>query len=191
MTRSQEQTVDDHELLRRIAAGDTTAVPILFDRHQLRIFRFIMRLIHNEATAEDLTNEVFLEVWRSADRFQGRSAVSTWMLSIAHNKTVSLLRKRSESELDDGLASTIMDDADTPEITVSKKDKSEQIRLCMDRLSSNHREIIDLVYFHEKTIGDISKILGIPEGTVKTRMFHARKKLGELLRSEGIDRGWP
>ena len=61
----------------------------------------------------------------------------------------------------------------------------------MERLTPDHREIIDLVYYHEKSISEIAEILGIPEGTVKTRMFHARKKLGEILQHEGVDRGWP
>ena len=61
----------------------------------------------------------------------------------------------------------------------------------MDELSPDHREIIDLVYYHEKSIPEIAEILDIPQGTVKTRMFHARKKLGEILKQEGVDRGWP
>jgi len=166
-------------------------MPLFFGRHHLRVLRFIMRITRNESMAEDLTNEVFLEVWRNAHKFEGRSAVSTWMLSIAHHRTVDLLRKRSESELDDDTAGRIPDQADSPEINAAKQDKSAQIRVCMDQLSAEHREIIDLVYYHEKSIREIAEIIGIPEGTVKTRMFHARKKLGELLRNAGIDRGWP
>ena len=186
-----DHAINDIELLSRIAAGEQIAVRTLFNRHHLRIFRFIMRKTGNEATAEELTNEVFLEIWRHAAKFEGRSKVSTWMLSIAHNRTVSFLRKRSEAQLEDGVAETIVDDADTPEVTSSKRGKGEQIRACMEQLSSDHREIIDLVYYHEKSIAEIAEVLDIPEGTVKTRMFHARKKLGEILRDNGVDRGWP
>lgn len=186
-----DQTIDDIELLGRIAAGEQTAVRSLFARHHLRIFRFIMRKTGNEATAEELTNEVFLEIWRHAGKFEGRSKASTWMLSIAHNRTISFLRRRSEAQLDEGVAEAIPDDADTPETTTSKRGKSEQIRDCMEQLSADHRGVIDLVYYHEKSISEISEILDIPEGTVKTRMFHARKKLGDILRDAGVDRGWP
>ena len=186
-----DHAINDNELLSRIAAGEQAAVRTLFARHHLRIFRFIMRKTGNEATAEELTNEVFLEIWRHAGKFEGRSKASTWMLSIAHNRTVSLLRRRSEAQLEEGVAEAIADDADTPEVSTSKRDKGEHIRACMDRLTPDHRAIIDLVYYHEKSIPEIAEILDIPQGTVKTRMFHAHKKLGEILKQEGVDRGWP
>lgn len=186
-----DHAITDKELLSQVAAGEQSAIRTLFARYHLRIFRFIMRKVGNEATAEELTNEVFLEVWRHGSKFEGRSTVSTWMLSIAHNRSVSFLRKRSESQLDDGVAETIADDADTPEVSTSKRDKSKQIRACMDQLTPDHREIIDLVYYHEKSIAEAAEIVGIPLATVKTRMFHARKNLGIALKASGVDRGWP
>lgn len=186
-----DHALDDNALLSRIAAGEQTAIQALFARHHLRIFRFIVRKTGNEATAEELTNEVFLEIWRHAGKFEGRSKASTWMLSIAHNRSVSFLRRRSEAQLDEGVAEAIADDADTPEVTSSKRGKADQIRACMASLSDDHREIIDLVYYHEKSIAEVAEVLDIPQGTVKTRMFHARKNLGELLREAGVDRGWP
>ncbi|HUS95187.1 MAG TPA: sigma-70 family RNA polymerase sigma factor [Hyphomicrobiaceae bacterium] len=181
----------DADLIERIAAQDQTAIEVLFARYQVRVFRFIQRRVRSEAIAEELVNEVFLEVWRSAARFEGRSSLSSWMLSIAHNKAVSLLRKRRESELDDDAAGAIADDADTPEVTAQKTDKGAQLRACMDRLSDDHRAIIDLVYYHEMSIAEVAEVVGIPENTVKTRMFYARKKLSEFLKEAGVDRGWP
>lgn len=148
-------------------------------------------MIGNEASAEDVTNEVFLGVWRNAGGFDGRAAVSTWILSIAHKKAISSMRKRREGELDDAYAEQLADDADDPEVVAAKLDKGQQIRACMDKLSRDHRTIIDLVYYHEKSIPEIAEILDIPQGTVKTRMFHARRKLGEHLAEAGVDRGWP
>ncbi len=77
---------------------------VLFARHHVRVFRFVLRMVRNEATAEDLISEVFLDVWRQAEKFEGRSTVSTWMLSIARFKALSTLRRRSEEELDDEAA---------------------------------------------------------------------------------------
>ena len=74
---------------------------------------------------------------------------------------------------------------------LAKKDKGAVLRDCMNALSAEHREIIDLVYYHEKSVEEVAAIVGIPEATVKTRMFYARKKLGELLAQRGVDRGWP
>jgi RNA polymerase sigma-70 factor, ECF subfamily len=185
------QTTSDEVLIARIAGGDRLAMQVLFARHHVRVYRFVLRLVRNEATAEDLISEVFLDIWRQADKFEGRSAVSTWMLSIARFKALSVLRKRPEQELDDETAERIEDQADDPETALAKKDKGAVLRQCLSALSAEHREIVDLVYYHEKSVEEVAGIVGIPEATVKTRMFYARKKLSELLKERGIDRGWP
>ncbi len=164
---------------------------VLFARHHVRVYRFVVRLVRNESTAEDLISDVFLDVWRQAGRFEGRSAVSTWLLSIARFKALSALRRRPDEELDEETAGAIEDTADDPEIALEKKDKSALIRKCLTGLSAEHREIVDLVYYHEKSVEEVAEIVGIPENTVKTRMFYARKKLAELLKAAGIERGWP
>jgi RNA polymerase sigma-70 factor (ECF subfamily) len=185
------QTTSDEVLIVRIAGGDRLAMQVLFARHHVRVYRFVLRLVRNEATAEDLISEVFLDVWRQAGKFEGRSAVSTWMLSIARFKALSALRRRPEEELDDKTAERIEDQSDDPETTLAKKDKGSLLRQCLSKLSTEHREIIDLVYYHEKSVEEVAGIVGIPAATVKTRMFYARKKLSELLKEQGIDRGWP
>jgi RNA polymerase sigma-70 factor (ECF subfamily) len=76
-------------------------------------------------------------------------------------------------------------------VAVQKKDTSQALRKCMSSLTPEHREIIDLVYYHEKSVEEVAGIVGIPENTVKTRLFYARKKLAELLKAAGVERGWP
>ena len=164
---------------------------VLFARHHVRVYRFVLRIVRNEASAEDLISEVFLDVWRQADRFEGRSAVSTWLLAIARFKALSSMRRKPDEELDEEAAGAIEDTSDTPEVSLQKKDKSGLLRKCLEQLSREHREVIDLVYYHEKSIEEVAEIVGIPEATVKTRMFYARKKLSELLKAAGVDRGWP
>ena len=185
------QATSDEVLITRIASGDRLAMQVLFARHHVKVYRFVLRLVSNPTTAEDLISEVFLDVWRQASRFEARSQVSTWLLAIARFKALSALRKRPEEELDDEKAAAIEDTADDPEVTAQKKDKSEVLRNCLAELSPDHREIIDLVYYHEKSVEEVAEIVGIPEATVKTRMFYARKKLAELLKNSGVDRGWP
>jgi RNA polymerase sigma-70 factor, ECF subfamily len=185
------QTTADEVLIARIADGDRLAMQVLFARHHGRVYRFVLRLVRNEATAEDLISEVFLDIWRQAGKFEGRSAVSTWMLSIARFKALSALRRRQDEELDEETAERIEDQADDPETALAKKDKGALLRQCLTALSAEHREVIDLVYYHEKSVDEVAEITGIPEATVKTRMFYARKKLSELLKQQGIDRGWP
>ena len=160
---------------------------VLFARHHVRIYRFVLRLVRDQSKAEDLISEVFLDVWRQADRFEGRSTVSTWLLAIARFKALSALRRKPEEGLDEDAALEIEDLADNPEVTLEKKDRSAVIRKCLMGLSAEHREIIDLVYYHEKSVEEVAKIVGIPENTVKTRMFYARKKLAEMLKAAGLE----
>jgi RNA polymerase sigma-70 factor (ECF subfamily) len=176
----------DELLLQSIAAGDSSAMRVLFQRHNVRIYRFVLRLVGNAALAEDIVNEVFLVVWRSAGRFKAESQVTTWLLAIARHKAISALRRRAEAQLDDHTAAAIVDPRDDPETKMDKQDRSETIRNCLARLSPSHREIIDLVYYHGKLIRDVALIVGVPEGTVKTRMFHARKQLSKMLTAAGI-----
>jgi RNA polymerase sigma-70 factor (ECF subfamily) len=185
------QAPADEALIGRIARGDRLAMQVLFARHHVRVYRFVLRLLRDEMAAEDVIGDVFLDVWRQASRFEGRSAVSTWLIAIARFKALSLLRKRRDDGLDAETVESIEDAADDPERAVTKQDKGEKLRKCLERLSPEHREIIDLVYYHEKSVEEVARIVGIPENTVKTRMFYARKKLGELCRMAGIDRGWP
>ena len=183
--------VDDHALIRRIAGADQRALEALFLRHQTQVFRFIARITRSEAVAEELTNEVFLDVWRHAGSYQGRSSPATWLLSIAHNRAVSGLRKRREEPWNEDAAAGIPDAADDSEVVVQKADKGRVMQQCINRLSPEYREILDLVYYHDLSIGEVSTVVGIPEGTVKTRLFKARKRLAELLAAAGVDRGWP
>jgi RNA polymerase sigma-70 factor, ECF subfamily len=189
---SDNLSVSDEDLIGRIAqGGDRLAMQVLFARHQVRLYRFVLRFVGSQAAAEDVISEVFLDVWRQADRFQGRSAVSTWLLAIARFKALSSMRRKPEEELDEETAGAIEDSLDDPEVAVQKKDKGEALRACLQKLSPEHREVIDLVYYHEQSVEDVARIVGIPKATVKTRMFYARKQMSGLLRAAGVDRGWP
>ncbi|MGA7431639.1 MAG: sigma-70 family RNA polymerase sigma factor [Xanthobacteraceae bacterium] len=185
------QTIADEVLIAKIAKGDRSAMEVLFTRYRVRVFKFVLRMMRNEAIAEELNSDVFLDVWRQAGTFEGRSAVSTWIFSIARFKALNALQRRGEEELDDDKADAIEDDADDPETVLAKKDKAAVLRQCLVELSAEHREIVSLVYYQHKSVEEVSGIVGIPEATVKTRMFYARKKLSELLAERGIERGWP
>jgi RNA polymerase sigma-70 factor (ECF subfamily) len=181
----------DEDLFRRIRAGDNLALQTLYGRHHVKVFRFAMRLLRNEQSAEDIVSEVFIDVWRNPNGFEGKSQAATWLLAITRNKAYSLLRKKKEDQIDEDAASEIEDEADDPEVVMQKATKGDLLRACIARLSVEHREVIDLVYYHDKSVEEVALIVGAPEGTVKTRMFHARKKLSELAQAAGIDRGWP
>ncbi len=140
-------------------------------------------MVKDEGMAEDLVNEVFLDVWRGAGRFEGRSSPSSWMFSIAHNKAVSALRRRREASLDEDDAAAIEDDAALPDQTVHEDDVRKMMRRYLDKLSPEHKAVIELTYYQELSIKEIAEIVDCPENTVKTRMFHARKRLREMMGS--------
>jgi RNA polymerase sigma-70 factor (ECF subfamily) len=171
----------DRALMARIAAGDERALEMLYGRHHLRTYRFVLRLLGNECTAEDVVSEVFFHVWRHAGAFEGRSEVSTWLLGIARFKALSTLRVRSFEQLDEEAASQIVDDNDTAELALIKSERSEMLQRCLAQLAPAQREVIDLVYYHGKSVTEVAEIVGISPNTVKTRMFYARKKLGEAI----------
>jgi RNA polymerase sigma-70 factor, ECF subfamily len=182
---SKRHEHSDEALIEKVAVGNRLAMQVLFARHHARVYRFILRLIGNAAAAEDLTSEVFLSVWRQAHRFEARSAVSTWLLAIARYKALAELRRRPEA-LSDQETVDACDPGDDPEAAFETKRRGEILRKCLKRLSREHREIIDLVYYHEKSVQEVAEIVGIPGNTVKTRMFYARRKLSELLEAEGV-----
>ena len=171
----------DEMLVTRIAAGDKLAMQVLFARHRASVYRWLLRFVGNETVAEDLLSDVFFDVWQQAGRFEGRAAVTTWLLSIARFKALSARRRRTHAEMDETIEATVPDSADNPEIALQKKSRNELVRTALTKLSPDHREIIDLVYYHEKSVEDCALILGIPAATVKTRMFYARKKLAEQV----------
>ncbi|KRB34640.1 RNA polymerase subunit sigma [Mesorhizobium sp. Root695] len=184
-------TETDRALVDRVAKGDRAAVRLLFMRHHARVYRFVARQTGSEMMADDIANEVFLELWRQAPSFEGRSEVSTWLLGIARFKALSLLRKKKEDWIDDEAAAAVPDGADTPEVVTMKEDKAAALRRFVNALPDEHRVVIDLAYYHGQSVSEIGEVLDIPVATVKTRMFYARKKLGEALKAAGHDRGWP
>ncbi len=109
---------------------------VLYGRHNVRVYRFIVRLTGNTSTAEDLVSEVFLDVWRQADAFEAKCQVSTWLLAIARYKALSALRRRSDEQLDDKIAATIEDPSDNPETIMFHKDRSALVQKCLMQLSA-------------------------------------------------------
>jgi RNA polymerase sigma-70 factor (ECF subfamily) len=179
--------MSDEALIQSLADGDKHALQVLFERHNVRVFRFALRIVRNKPVAEDLVSEVFFEAWRHAGKFEGRSGVSTWLLAIARHKAFDALRRGSEAQLDEQTATAIEDPADDPEASIEKKDRSAILRSCLTQLSPTHREVIDLVYYQEKSVGEVALIIGSPESTVRTRMFYARNRIGRLLMEAGLD----
>jgi len=187
---SIDQQMSDEALVTLIARSDKHAMQVLFVRYNVLMFRFLMRFVDNESLAEDLVSETFIDVWRHAGQYQARSLVSTWLLAIARNKALSARRQRSTDELDNEAIDLIEEPGDNPEVALQKTERSALLLDCLKRLSPAHREIIDLVYYHERSIDDAAEIIGVPQNTVKTRMFYARRRIAKLMAAQGVERAW-
>lgn len=180
--------LSDEVLMQLISNGDQQAFSQLYLRYQPRLVKYCGRVLRDDlAQAADLVDEAMFDVWRSADNFAGRSKVSTWIYSIARNKVVSWLRKTSELTLEDeSILDAMIDPAANPHEELALDDMKQQLLRLMDQLTEEHREVIRLTYFEDKSVKEVAEMLVISENTVKTRMFYARKRLAQLLEKVGI-----
>jgi RNA polymerase sigma-70 factor (ECF subfamily) len=188
----------DERLIEAVAAGDKEAMRTLYKRYNVFIYRFIKHLIGDCSLIEDVVSDVFLQVWRHAGQFEGRSKPSTWLVAISRFKALEALRRRDHTERADYAAiaefgqanpSGEQDPSDNGEDAVLKKDARALMRRCVENLSPEHREIIDLIYYKELTVDEVAQITRAPKNTVKTRAYYARKHLAQLLAArKGFDR---
>jgi len=166
--------LDDQDLLHRIAKRDEAAFRRLYERFADHIFRYALSLLRDRHLAEEVCQETMIAIWNGAERFAGRSAVSTWIFGIVRNQAFRLRRREERAARRPDSPSTFAPSGDfvLREIRVQE---------ALDRLSDDHREVVHLTFYEGLSCREISEILGIPEGTVKSRMFHARRALGRAL----------
>jgi RNA polymerase sigma-70 factor, ECF subfamily len=157
---------------------------MLFSRHHIAVYRFVLQRLQDKVLAEDVTTEVFLEVWRHAGEFERQSTVLTWILAIARRKiSAARINPRAvRPDVADG-----HDRADDPDAPLQAQDRSAVLRRCITRLSAEHREMIDLVYCQEQSMESVATILGIPQNTAKTRILCARKRLADEMKKSGVE----
>jgi len=174
---------DDQQLLERIAVHkDKLALRELYDRYRHSLGSFLRRKVYQDKLVDEIYNDVMMTVWQKAGSFRGESKVSTWIFGVAYRTCVSHSRKemkhlnnRTEVEFD-----TLESQNDKGQDSVTSH-MADQLRLATEKLSDNHREVIELSYFYEHSMAEIAEIVGCPINTVKTRLFHAREKLKRSL----------
>ncbi len=168
----------DADLIAGIARNDRGAFRLLYERYADRLFRYAVLRLGEEASAEDAVQETFLAVWKGAARFEGRSAPSTWLFGIAHHQVSAVIRTRSRAPTlhlppPDLAPSELADGAD----------RSDRVWIldAMRSLSEEHREVLFLAYYMDLDGRQMAEVCGVPEGTVKSRLFHARRLLAARL----------
>ena len=173
-------TAGEMHLVRRVALGDERAFEELYRQHHARLTRFLSGLMRRPELVEEVLNDTMMTLWRSPESFNGASKLSTWLFTIAHRKA---LRARSRWDVpveDDALEQSPTEEAG-PHEQLDGRERSKLLVKAMGALSSDHRIIVELTYFNELGYEEISNIVGCPVGTVKTRMFHARRNLKAAL----------
>lgn len=177
-------TSDASSLLERIARGQIPALEAFYGAFHAPVYAFALKRLRNAADAAEVLNEVFLEVWRSAARFEGRSRPLTWVLGIAHHKIVDHLRRRHEDREE-----TLPPDMADPEpvdvsAALARVQDADLMRRCLERLSGTQRLVVHLAFYEDLSYSEIAEIADCPIGTVKTRMFHAKQSLKHCLGAE-------
>jgi RNA polymerase sigma-70 factor (ECF subfamily) len=173
------------ELLDQITRGRQSALEDFYRLFESRVFHYALSRLNDTADAADVLNEVMMEIWKHAGRFEGRSKVSTWLLGITHHKVYDRLRKRKQTNLQEDIDDYSNQLSNQDEVTMENAligvENAQLVRHCMDKLSEAHREVIQLAFFEDMHYQDIASIAQCPEGTVKTRVYHAKQALKNCL----------
>lgn len=175
----------EHELVVRVVAGDIRAFEAIYDRHSPQVFALAMRVTGRRRAAEDVTQDVFLNFWRTASSYDaGRGAVRTWLLAMVRNRSIDWLRREGRHErnvqIDDVLAGQL-EAAERTEQVVADRDASRRVRGLLGRLPSEQRQVIELAYFNGLSQAEIAAKVNVPLGTVKGRQRLAMAKLQRTL----------
>lgn len=170
-------------VVRRIAAGDVTALDTLYRQLERPLFGFIHSKLNDPFASADILHEVFLEVWRGAAGFQDRSRVRTWVYAIAWRKVVDEFRARGRMTIQDEIPDRPDEGPSALELLQSAEER-DMLRDCLGGLKPDHRAAIELTFLEDMSYREVAEVIGVPEGTVKTRVFHAKALLLRCLEAK-------
>lgn len=171
---------DDRRLIARIVLGDLRALEELYRSYHPRLTRFLASVTRRAEIVEEVLNDTMLVVWTRPEKYNGASKVSTWIFAIAYRKALKALRRHPQP-VEDPAEDQRVSPESGPEQLVGQRQVRQVLLAAMQRLSPDHRAVVDLTYFHELGYREIAEIMGCPVDTVKTRMFHARRHLKTMM----------
>jgi RNA polymerase sigma factor (sigma-70 family) len=182
---------DELSLLHRISRKDRGAFEQLYTLYYRRLFSYLFKLMRHAELVEEVLNDVMLVVWRKAGSFDGRSRPSTWIFGIAYHKAMKALSRRqpaAQPEAGDGRERQPLEpvERDEPESLLARRELATMLGRALLAISPEQRAVVELTYYYGLSYHEISAIVGCPVNTVKTRMFHARRRLRDLLPEIGI-----
>lgn len=181
---STPDRASDAALLARVATGDMAAMKALYMTHADAIGRFVRTRVRDEVEVADIVHDTMLKVWRGAAGFEGRSSVLSWILTLARNGAVDHIRKQARVSLGDA-DETIPDGDPDPEAVLGAAQDAARLRACVEELPERQRAAIHLAFFQEMTLAEVARVESVAEGTVKSRVFHAKQLLMRCLSRGG------
>lgn len=179
--KHEEPAGELSEMLRAVAGGDAEALAELYRRLESSIYAFAVSRLGDPEQAAEVLHEVMLGVWRKADTFRGRSRPLTWVLGIARHKILDAQRRSRRWRPEPPPDEDVPDSTATPSDRLHRGERRDAVRDALAALSEDHREVIHLAFYQDLSYPEISRLLGVPEGTVKTRVFHAKKAMRRRL----------
>ena len=176
---------NEKTVIRRAAHGDTAAFEQLVTAYQGNVYRSALRMCGSAAAAEDVAQEAFLAAWRNLPQFRGDSRFSTWLYKLTTHAAIDYLRREKRHEVSDIDDVTVADDASNPQETAERREAQSAVRRALMALSPEYREIVLLRYMQELSYEEISSLLKLPPGTVKSRLSRAKGQLRDILQRSG------
>jgi RNA polymerase sigma-70 factor (ECF subfamily) len=178
--------LEENELLARVRARDLHAFERLYRIYQPRLARFLFNLVQRPQLVEEVLNDTMMVVWDTAGNFRGGSKLSTWVFSIAYRKAMKAKMRWPDPVEEQPFDPRVSNDPG-PDEELEHQRLHDALMTAMNELSADHRAVVDLTYFHGLGYREIAEIMHCPVDTVKTRMFHARRRLKQAMSGQMFD----
>lgn len=175
---------EERRIVARLARGEGRALEELYARFGHALFGYLLTLVTDRRLAEEVLQDAFVAAWRGAGAYRGESSVKTWLFGIARRRARDATRRREPAMVAEEAMEVLADPGLGPEEVSMIAARKEELTACVGRLASHHQEVLTLVLFHGLPYGEAAEVLGVPVGTLKSRLHGARKALGKMLKRQ-------
>lgn len=183
-SKPQMTTNNDNIIIEKVIAGDTNTFTVLVDRYKDLVFTLALRMMKNREEAEEVSQDAFIKVYKSLDKFKGDSKFSTWIYKVAYNTCLDRLKKNKRHQNTvtiDEFTEHHIKTLDNALDMMERDEKKTAIKRCLELLPSEDSFLMTLYYFEDQSLEDISKITGLTANNVKVKLFRSRKKLSTIF----------
>lgn len=171
--------LQDIEIIRKVLCGDTNAYRQIIDRHKTSCFNFALRILSNREDAEECIADAFMNAFKGLNKYNDRLKFRSWVLKIVYNRAISMQRKRKLTTIQIEDNEYLINDYETPTalVTLQNEDNKKLIEIALEYLDTESRAIVNLFYYEEASLEEITKITNLNANTVKSKLFRARQKM--------------